>query len=302
MDLTTFVRALQIYGAAATCGGIVVTGLARLGGGRVDPDRLRAPGLFVTLGITALVIGSSLDVVRLVVAWLDITGSRWGDASSALVTVVLDTVYGRATVSKSIVAVTLYLLHFSGKRLWWGMGQGFLLLLLGLTFGWTGHAAGGPMPLLTISLQSIHTLAAFAWFGGIAVLVPVSWGGAWKEAWFWGLLGRFSRLGLAGMVLLVVSGAITTLLRLKSPEQLVDTPYGQMLTVKLLWIAAVLFLAAVHRNILLPRYGRITRDMPAGRAGAGGMGVVRLTLALESAVGAMVLWYAIGLATTPPPS
>lgn len=296
MDLTTIVRVLQIYGATALCGGIVVAMLLPGEGHDRSPGTRSTIRLAVTLGTTVLVIGCVLDLQRLAVALFDVQRDSIREIWSAMGVVARGTTYGRWTAVKAIAAVVLHTICLAKNRTGRvGIYIWLFVILLGLTFGWTGHAVSGLLPIVTVPLQSIHTLVAFTWFGGIMLMVALIWSHGWQELRFPVLLGRFSRLGLITMALLVFSGTIVALLRLTSPEALWTTPYGRTLTVKLLWMASVLMLAGVHRFVLLPRWQR--SGVNHGEA----LSIARITLTLEAAMGAMVLWYAVSLATTPPP-
>jgi copper resistance protein D len=135
-----------------------------------------------------------------------------------------------------------------------------LSLLLLVSLGWVGHAVEGQgvTSLVHQINQMTHLLAAGLWLGG---LVPLTWllgrarspsGAAWisvaRDA-----VPRFSQMGYAAVALLAATGAVNTLLLVGSVEALAGTPYGRLLSMKILLFSAMIVLALINRFRLLPR-------------------------------------------------
>jgi putative copper resistance protein D len=175
-----------------------------------------------------------------------------------------------------------------------------LSLLLLVSLGWVGHAVEGQgaIALLHQINQMVHLLAAGLWLGG---LVPLSWilgrarsssDTAWisvaSEA-----MPRFSHMGYAAVMLLAATGAINTLLLVGSVEALVGTPYGRLLSVKILLFLAMVAIALFNRLRLLPRLREETRAPTA-------IAALAQSVLCEQALGFAILGVVSVLGTWPP--
>lgn len=153
----------------------------------------------------------------------------------------------------------------------------------------------------------LHVLAAIVWIGGMvflgAVLIPVlrksrTAGGQYAE-----LIHRtgirFRNVGWACLALLVLTGLVNLtrwgvgLERLASAE-LWASPWGRILAVKLVLVAAALAVSGVHDFVVGPQATRKLREAPeeAGRLRrtAGWMGRANLVIAvLIVALGIMLV-------------
>jgi putative copper resistance protein D len=138
-----------------------------------------------------------------------------------------------------------------------------LSLLLLVSLGWVGHAIEGQglVSLVHQINQMVHLLAAGLWLGG---LVPLTWllgrarstsGAAWISI-VRDVVPRFSHMGYVAVVLLAATGAINTLLLVGSVEALAGTPYGRLLSLKILLFSAMVILALINRFRLLPHLRR----------------------------------------------
>jgi putative copper export protein len=118
----------------------------------------------------------------------------------------------------------------------WSMAQ-LAAAAIAATMPLTGHAVAQPdWYLLPIALQAGHALGAGTWLGGLFVLLVVSRDGgrpAQAHRAVARLVEAFSPVALAGVGLLTLSGAGTTLLYLDRAADLVQTPYGLALLWKL---------------------------------------------------------------------
>ncbi len=149
-----------------------------------------------------------------------------------------------ALLRVGLVLLTLIVLRL---RLAWP----FSLLALGVlySFSATSHAAvlHGSVALVT---DLGHFLAASLW-GGSVLYTSLSWGSLGTGRLV--ALGRVSRVGLGSVILLTATGLYTSTLHLASPSELVSTPYGLILSVKLAIVAVILGVAALNRWYFLPR-------------------------------------------------
>ena len=129
--------------------------------------------------------------------------------------------------------------------------------LLLATFSWTSHSAamGGNVPLLA---DLVHFGAAGAWAGSImyAAWSRPTKAGASGEGAAVREVGRLSALGLWAVLLLFGTGIYLALLHLTEPAVLTESDYGRAFIVKLVFIAAVLAVAAFNRFWLVPAVER----------------------------------------------
>lgn len=163
----------------------------------------------------------------------------------------LYTTHGRATLIR--LGLVLVLLALSLRPLRFGR---WLLLPFGLallgTFSALSHAAamhGAPALLADLA----HLTAATLWGGAIlyTALSP-AWRREPAEAALLTVMARVSHLGLWCVVLLATTGVYASLLHLSRPAELIGTPYGLALTLKLALVGTILLLAALNRWWLLP--------------------------------------------------
>jgi putative copper resistance protein D len=187
------------------------------------------------------------------------------------------------TVTAAVVAV--------GSRLVRGTG-GAVALLVVAAFGllppvYAGHAATATDHTVAISGMMVHVLAVAVWVGGLAAIVfrlrraheelPVA-------------VARFSRIALGCYVAAAVSGLAGAWVRLGSVDQLWTTPYGLLLTGKVVLLAVLGYIGWLHRSTTIAKLRRGRSAWPFLRLAAG-----------ELAVMAAAIGLAVALARTAPP-
>ena len=132
---------------------------------------------------------------------------------------------------------------------------------------WWLAAALGTVPLLTLTMLShaaaegrflpffadwAHAIAASAWMGGLLgfsalLLGPLRRASAGERARLLGrAVPRFSRLAMASVLVLLVTGTYASLLHVPSFSALIGTPYGRALFMKLGLLAFVLAAGAIN--------------------------------------------------------
>jgi putative copper resistance protein D len=247
--------------------------------------------------IVALLSGLSL--------LLAVTANMAGSAAAALDpdtigTVLFDTSFGRVWCWRLLFAFLLIgacLAPLARRRM---PAILVLSLLLLVSLGWVGHAVEGPgVPRLVHQInQMMHLLAAGLWLGG---LVPLAWllgrarspsGAAWIPV-ARDVVPRFSHVGYAAVTLLAATGAINTLLLVGSVEALADTPYGRLLSLKILLFSMMVILALINRFRLLPR---LRREPPSSAP----IAALARSVLFEQALGFAVLAVVSVLGTWPP--
>lgn len=188
-----------------------------------------------------------------------------------------------------------------------------LFLLDAVGSSWFVHSANrGPG---AVAIDLVHLVSVSLWLGGLALFLwhvkEQARGGTYEEVLRVGR--RFSRLALACVLLLGVSGIASTLLILgthpfREPLRVVGHPYGAFLLAKVLLFAAMLFVAGVNRFVFLGTAPG--RDPPAPLSvfasllprGHGNANAFGSAVAAEATLGVVVLVLAGFLTAISPPS
>lgn len=121
------------------------------------------------------------------------------------------------------------------------------------SLGWqalTGHAAGATDHHLAVSAMFLHLIGSALWLGVIGTLLLMR-GPLGADAK--SVVQRGSRIAIWAAVVLIVSGVASAWVRLSSPSDLVATPYGRLLVLKIALMSLAVALAAWHRARNLPR-------------------------------------------------
>ena len=181
-------------------------------------------------------------------------------------------------------------------------------VLLAASFSLTGHAAEASPRLLAEAADGIHLAAAGIWLGGLAVLLfaylptvaespPSSAGPAGVSD----VLARWSRVAMASVGLLVVTGSYQAWRETRALDALAGTTYGRLLIVKVSVVVVLLLVAAVARSTVL-RSARGGAPAPAASASGPGSGPGRLrrVVGVEALLGVGVLAVTSFLVATPP--
>ncbi|MBX5449989.1 MAG: copper resistance protein CopC [Thermogemmatispora sp.] len=163
---------------------------------------------------------------------------------------------------------------------WWRSWplKGLLPLagLLMLTEILNSHAAAGRQPALLLPLNLIHLAASAIWIGtllGLMILLPPALGKLRpgtgdRTRLLAGLIGRFTRLALAAVLLLALAGGLEAFLLLPSPAALFSSDYGRALLGKTLAFVLLLLLGALNGLFIGPRLRRLARQPDRDRGAA----------------------------------
>ena len=214
------------------------------------------------------ILGAVVALLSGVSLLLAVTANMAGSAAAALdpdtiSTLLFDTSFGRVWCWRLLFALLLIgacLAPLARRRM---PAILVLSLLLLVSLGWVGHAVEGQgmVRLVHQINQMVHLLAAGLWLGG---LVPLIWllgrarspsGAGWISV-ARDVVPRFSQMGYAAVALLAATGAINTLLLVGSVEALTGTPYGRLLSLKILLFSVMVVLALINRFRLLPHLRR----------------------------------------------
>jgi putative copper resistance protein D len=251
------------------------------------------------------IVGAIVALLSGVSLLLSVTANMAGSAAAGLNphtigTVLFDTSFGRVWCLRLLLAFILIGACLAPLARWRMPAILVLSLLLLVSLGWVGHAVEGqPIPRLVHQInQMVHLLAAGLWLGG---LVPLSWllgrarsssGAAWISI-VRDVVLRFSHMGYAAVVLLAATGAINTLLLVGSVEALAETPYGQLLSLKILLFSVMVVLALTNRFRLVPR---LSREPPSSAP----IAALARSVLFEQTLGFAVIAVVSVLGTWPP--
>ena len=174
------------------------------------------------------------------------------------------------------------------------------------SFAWMGHGAATPglAGLLHAASDILHTLAAGLWIGALVVflILLLTDGRQPAEARhsLHAALHGFSGIGSGLVAVLVATGLINSwfVVGLAGLPSLLSTPYGQLLSVKLVIFLAMLGLAAANRFHLTPRLGRA---LPAAAATLPAIAALRRSLVLETGLSIIVVGLVAWFGTLAPP-
>ncbi|CAN5633218.1 hypothetical protein BH23CHL5_BH23CHL5_27390 [soil metagenome] len=172
-----------------------------------------------------------------------------------------DSSYGLGWLTRlMLVAVSMALIGFApGLRnhwQWWALA---LLMIAGLgTFSFTGHAAAEPGRLVAIGTDWLHLTAVTVWLGGLVGLIIAVWvlrhardvaaAGLGVT-----LVSRHSKISMAAMAVIVVTGIVSSSLHVGGFQSLRNTHYGVTLLLKQGLLVIVVAAAAVNLLVLRPR-------------------------------------------------
>jgi putative copper resistance protein D len=124
-----------------------------------------------------------------------------------------------------------------------------IAVVLIASFGDTGHIS--TLPGLARIALALHVLAVFLWIGALRPLLHLSRVPDLPKVQE--LLRLFGIQALGIVAVLLVSGVYLATQLLQTPAELLTTPYGRVLLLKLLGVYTVLMLAAMNKLLLVPR-------------------------------------------------
>lgn len=175
------------------------------------------------------------------------------------------------------------------------------------SFAWMGHGAAtsGSARLLHTASDIFHTLAAGVWIGALVafliLLIADTPHAPDGPRTLHVALHGFSGVGSGLVALLVATGLINSwfVVGLAGLSKLLTTPYGQLLSLKLVIFVAMLALAAANRFHLTPRLGQA---LAGGSPTPLAIAALRRSLAWETGLSIAVLGLVAWFGTLAPPS
>lgn len=261
--LAVLIHGLSLVGLSAAIGGLVLEQWiipVELPDWSVARDRL---GRWITAWLFVLMPATFGDVVIRAQA---MSRAPLASAIVSLPAIMTHTHFGIILTARSaglLIAVLLSLTRSVPLRV------SCLLIALGLalTTSLTGHAADWGDVTFSTAVDWTHAVAASAWTGGVLGLAFVIFRGDTLRTpeSLDILVRRFSRLAAICLLAVVLTGSYNAWAQLGAVSKLWSSPYGRLLFVKLLVVAALVWLGAINRYVLIPRLsaGRIARGAGA---------------------------------------
>ncbi len=127
---------------------------------------------------------------------------------------------------------------------------------LALSFSLVGHPETTNPRLLSVAADSLHLLSMASWVGGLVVLVAAVLPRR-EPAELRAVLPVFSRVALAAVAALAVTGTYAAWRGIGTLHAIFTTTYGLLVVVKVALFVGVLLLANVSRNVIQRRLVRV---------------------------------------------
>jgi copper transport protein len=166
-----------------------------------------------------------------------------------------------------------------------------------------GHAASYSPRGLLAGADTVHVLGMCIWLGGLVMLmlalplVARALRSEDRAPLMATVVGRFSRMAIIMVALLLVSGIVNSLVLVASFDALVETAYGRLVLAKIAVFVALLSLGAFNQRRMLPQLKALAaRGASPDRAGK----VLRRAVALEVGLIVVVLGVTSVLVATQP--
>jgi copper transport protein len=279
------VEGAVILGFVATAGAIVFQAATATGTSfwtALDPDAVDAVsdtrpvrawgarlGLWVLLGVTLLVVLRPRRMPGLRRAALGAVGAAPGQALSRSQVVLL----------------------------------GGAIVALAFTAPMAGHSGTYSPSGLLILVGTIHVLSMSAWLGGLAMLLvalPIAvraLHGQERIPLMAAAVGRFSRLAMVAVALLLLSGIVQSIALVGAFDAFVETAYGRLVLAKIALFMGLISFGAYNQRRLLPRLRKVAEGAEQPERAAA---LLRRSVASEVALALVVLSVASVLVATEP--
>ncbi|MEP7287654.1 MAG: copper resistance protein CopC [Chloroflexota bacterium] len=186
---------------------------------------------------------------------------------------------------------------------WWWFGVLINMLIL-VTISLGSHAAALPQPVIAVAADWLHMLTASLWIGGlVALLLALLWlrrtPNDDKDRTMAMLIMRFSQVATLCLIAIGLTGLVQTFFQVNNLWNLIDTPYGLTLLLKLGLLIPLLGVGVVN---LLMTQRRIAKTLePSDKATQPWKRLILRTVSIEIALVAAIL-LVTGILTNQPPS
>jgi copper transport protein len=180
---------------------------------------------------------------------------------------------------------------------------GGAIVALALTAPLGGHSGTYSPSGLLVVVDTLHVLAVSAWLGGLAMLLfalPIAVRAldrGERLSLVAAATGRFSRLALSAVALLLLSGVVQSIALVGAFDALVETAYGRLVLAKIVLFLGLVSFGAYNQRRLLPQL-RAVAD--GGEEPERAAALLRRSVACEVALALVVLGLASVLVATEP--
>lgn len=229
-----------------------------------------------------------------------------GTRLQSLQAVVTSTNFGPANLVRTTVgAVALFSLMIMPPQATLWYATSVLGAVACASLAWMGHGAAtaGYPGRWHLAADVMHVMAAGMWVGALTMFVGVlRWPNNIGNSVIHRALKGFGVIGSALVAIIVVTGLINTWF-LVGPSYVADlwsSPYGRLLTFKLLLFGSMLLLAATNRFRLTPDLERNINQNFLRPDGS--LTVLRFSILLETAAAVLIIFLVAWLGTLSPPS
>jgi putative copper export protein len=207
------------------------------------------------LGVACAVLLGLASIAEAVIRGRTMTGAGLPAVLGALPVIFRSTHFGHIWLLRlTLVALILCSASF-GRR---GARMLALAGAIGVAFttAVTGHAGDWGDRSLTALVDWIHVVATSSWVGGLISLSIAGGSGmmaAWPPTLFETIARRFSRMAGWSLLGVVVSGGYNVWTQVRMPAAMWSTPYGRVLSLKLLLVLILIGLGALARYTIVAR-------------------------------------------------
>lgn len=279
-----FVALLAVIGAA--CFSVII--LPRANGLPADLKRatsLHAAGVGMLAAVAVIIV--ALVRLYLEAQMMHAMPDMEGMAGMSATDMLMRTTWGlsvRIQLIAGIGAVIGFALARRGIAGGWFVA-GLCALLLSVTPALGGHAAASPrFTSLLVTADSLHVLAAGSWLGSllcvmtIGVPIALTIDDPLKWASIASLVNAFSPLALISAGVVVASGIFASWVHLEHLAALWQTTYGQVLLVKLFFVAITFGIGAYNFRRVQPQLSNQVGTARLRRSAAAELGTAFLIL------------------------
>jgi putative copper export protein len=217
-----------------------------------EPDEFRRQLFYFAVKLLPVFMIAS--IISLVIQGAKLSGGAV-PSFELLFRYLLHTQSGKIWAAREIYALLLL-----GGMVWYGRRQhnltgvrAFLLFSLPLVASrsLTSHAvAVREHTALAVSADALHLLATAVWAGGLPVLFWILYRGTRRlhlaPSWSAAAVSRFSWLALVAVTVLVTTGLYQSWIQVQRLDILFETPYGEVLTIKVLVFLCMATIGALN--------------------------------------------------------
>ncbi len=211
--------------------------------------------------LACLAVLALSSVIGLIQRAAEMSGRPHGEVLSILHMVLFNSHYGQAWLVRIFALVMLWVGWLRGRRKLDSHAVPIFMLgggvLIALTRSASGHGADAGDLSLPELMDWFHLLAASLWSGGMVAFTFVIF-----PTWFrYGkqhvrliadMVQRLSRLAGIALAAVLLTGLYNSWIEVRTLSALWTTPYGNILSVKLLLVLVLVILGASNRYISVP--------------------------------------------------